>query len=105
MMVGVPLKLPKTTAQTVAQPKKPVMISLDKEGRLFIGENETTFDDVTSRLAEQIKDDPQLVAYVRADRSVDYGRIMDLLGRVGNAGVERLSLLAEGQPLPASGRP
>ena len=100
MMVGVPLKLPKTAAQTIAQPHKPVVVSLDKDGHLFLGQDEASLDKLPERLAALVKSDPELVVYVRADKMIDYGRIMDLLGKVGAGGVVRLSLVAEGQPLP-----
>ncbi len=100
MMVGVPLKLPKTAAQTISQPHKPVVVSLDKDGHLFVGQEETQLDQLSGKLSALVKGDSELVVYVRADQSIDYGRIMDLLGKVGAGGVARLSLVAEGQPLP-----
>lgn len=100
MMVGVPLKLPKTTAQTMARPQKPVVVSLTGEGKLFLGDNELAPDALPSTLADKLKADPELVVYVRADQSVDYGRIMDLLGKIGAAGVARLSLVAENASFP-----
>ncbi|HXP95818.1 MAG TPA: biopolymer transporter ExbD [Telmatospirillum sp.] len=100
MMVGVPLKLPKTAAQTIHQQQKPVVVSLDKEGHLFVGQDGTGLDQLSEKLAALVKTDPELVVYVRADKELDYGRVMDLLGKVGAGGVARLSLVAEGQALP-----
>jgi biopolymer transport protein ExbD/biopolymer transport protein TolR len=102
MMVGVPLKLPKTAAQTVAPPHKPVVVSLNHDGHLFVGQDETSLDQLPEKLAGLVKDDPELVVYVRADKGLDYGRIMELLGKVGAGGVARLSLVAEGQALPGT---
>lgn len=100
MMVGVPLKLPKTSAKAVSPPGRPVVISLQGDGRLFLGQQEIPTDALATRLAPLIAADPDLVVYVRADKGVDYGHIMDLLGKLGHAGVARLSLVAEAQPLP-----
>jgi biopolymer transport protein ExbD len=100
MMVGVPLKLPKTSAPTLHQPHKPVVVSLDKDGHLFVDQDATGLEQLPAKLAAIVKTDPELVVYVRADKSLDYGRIMDLLGKVGAGGVERLSLVAEGQTVP-----
>ncbi|PKU25609.1 ExbD/TolR family protein [Telmatospirillum siberiense] len=104
MMVGVPLKLPKTTAQTVHKPQRPVVVSLDKDGGLFFDQERLAPDKLSERLSMAIKADPETVVYVRADKTIDYGRIMDLLGKVGSAGVARLSLVAEGQ-LPPNAPP
>ncbi|MDR3436093.1 biopolymer transporter ExbD [Telmatospirillum sp.] len=100
MMVGVPLKLPKTTAQTVSPPHQPVVVSLTRDGHLFVGQEETSPAMLSESLAGMVKGNPDLVVYVRADKTVDYGSIMDLLGKVGAGGVSRLSLVAEGQTLP-----
>jgi biopolymer transport protein ExbD/biopolymer transport protein TolR len=105
MMVGVPLKLPKTSAQTISAPQKPVVVSLNKEGHFFIGQDETTLEQLPERLSGLVRGNPALVVYVRADRSVNYGRVMDLLGKVGAGGVAHLSLVAEGQSLPGDAPP
>jgi len=100
MMVGVPLKLPKATAQAIAPSHHPVVISLDKDQHLFIGEQPVAQDGLGAQLSQMSKADPEMIVYVRADKEVSYGLIMDLLAKLGAAGVSRLSLIAEGQPIP-----
>ncbi|HVI52314.1 MAG TPA: ExbD/TolR family protein [Candidatus Sulfotelmatobacter sp.] len=105
MMVGVPLKLPKASAQALSAPNQPLVVSLDKERHLFIAEQPISAEALSGLLAERAKADPNLILYVRADKEVDYGQIMDLLARLGSAGVSRLSLIAEGQPVPRGALP
>jgi biopolymer transport protein ExbD len=95
MMAGVPLKLPKASAATLSPPHKPVVVSLDKEGKLFVGDDPASLETLPARLAAMVKDDPELVVYVRADKSIDYGRVVELFAKIGGSGVSRLSLLAE----------
>lgn len=95
MMAGVPLKLPKASAASVSPPHKPVVVSLDKDGRLFVGEDTTSLESLSARLTTMVKDDPELVVYVRADKSIDYGRVVELFAKIGGSGVSRLSLLTE----------
>ncbi len=97
MMVGVPLKLPKTEAAMIPPTHQPVVVSLDKDDRVFIGKDAVSDDELPARLTALIKDDPEQTVYVRADRALDYGRVMDFLGRLGTAGVAHVSLVAEGQ--------
>lgn len=104
LIVGIPLKLPKVTAPAIAQVHKPVIVSMNKDGNLFIGDDEVAVEAMPRRVAALIKDDPQQVVYVRADRGIDYGRVMDLLGKIGAAGVARVSLVAEGQQ-PQAAKP
>ena len=97
MMAGVPLTLPKTAAAALTPPKEPIVISLDKEGRLYLGDEAVADEEMAARLTELVAVDPGRTVFVRCDKALDYGRVMELLGRVGACGVASLSLVAEGQ--------
>ncbi len=94
MVAGVPVDLPKTTASKLAQPKKPMVVTLDAEGKLYIREEEVTRATLVPRLQQLKAAEGDTVVYVRADRKNAYGDVMELLGRVGEVGYQRLSLLA-----------
>jgi len=102
MMVGVPVQLPKTSAAKVSTTVKPVVVSLNREGRLFVREDEVAPEALLGRLAELRKEAPDAPVYVRADRSIPYGRVMEAMGVVTQAGFARVSLIAEGSPAPAN---
>lgn len=95
MTVGVPVDLPKTTAEPVKPPKDPVVVTLTKEGKLFLLEQEVASDQLDQRLKALAVEDPQRLAYVRADRGLDYGQVIDLMGRIGQSGFAKVSLMAE----------
>ena len=96
LTVGVPLDLPKTSAAELLQPKEPVVLSLDREGATFIGNERIAEGDLRNRLAGLAAADPDRVLYVRGDRTISYARLMDMLGLVSTAGFTKVSLLAEG---------
>jgi biopolymer transport protein TolR len=102
MMVGVPLDLPKTDAARIGQTREPLVVSVDGEGKLFIGEDETAADALVPRLSALRAEDPDRIVYVRGDKAIDYGAIMKVLGQVGQAGFAKVSLIAEGEPVPAA---
>jgi len=105
MTVGVPVQLPKTAAQKVAQPKTPLVVSIDREGRVFVGQDELTPETIGSRLAALAKESPDQVVLVRGDKAIDYGRVMTVMGQVGQAGFAKVSLIAQapgGVPQPAT---
>jgi len=104
MTTGVPVQLPKTTAQKVAQAKKPLEISIDKDGRPYLAKEELTADAILPRLRALAAQDPGQVMLVRGDRDVPYGKIMEVMGLVGQAGFTKVSLIAQspGGALPAS---
>jgi TolR protein len=98
MMVGVPVELPKTAAAKMSQPKKPVIVTVNREGRLFIADQEVEPASFAGRLAEIRTSQPDAIVYVRGDRGIPYGRVMEVMGRVGQAGFTRISLISEALP-------
>jgi biopolymer transport protein TolR len=98
MTVGVPVQLPKTAAAKVAEQKEPTVVSIDKEGKIFLGEEELAEDAVVPRLSALAAEDNQRVVLVRGDREIPYGRIMEVMGQVSTAGFMKVSLIAEKAP-------
>src|SRR3954453_16851489 len=98
LTVGVPLDLPKTTAAELQQPKEPIVLSLDREGGSFIGNEPVAAADLKDRLSRLAAEDPERTIYVRGDRTISYAQLMDALGLVNTAGFTKVSLLAEGTP-------
>ncbi|WP_370153332.1 protein TolR [Ferrovibrio sp.] len=96
MMVGVPLQLPKTSASKVAPPKEPLVVSIDKDGKLFIRKTPIEQGQIVAHLAEIKAKEPDSVVYVRGDKALEYGRVMEVMGLVGQAGYDKVSLVAEG---------
>ena len=95
LTVGVPLDLPKTRAATIAEPKPPVILSINREGEVFIANERVELGDLDQRLAELATEDPSRIVYVRGDQTIRYAQLMDALGRVTRAGFAKVSLVAE----------
>ena len=95
LTVGVPLDLPKTRAATIAEPKPPVILSINRVGEVFIANERVELGDLDQRLAELATEDPSRIVYVRGDQTIRYAQLMDALGRVNRAGFAKVSLVAE----------
>jgi biopolymer transport protein ExbD len=95
LMVGVPLDLPKTRAAAITAPKEPIILSLDRGGEIFIGDDKIASGDLEGRLAELAAKDPARIVYVRGDRTITYAQLMDMLSQVNRAGFAKVSLVAE----------
>jgi biopolymer transport protein ExbD len=95
LSVAVPLDLPKSQAAHLTEPKKPIVLSLDRNGDTFLGDERIANDALETRLAALAAEDPSRIVYVRGDRAITYNRLMDVLGLVSHAGFTRVSLLAE----------
>jgi len=95
LTVGVPLDLPKTRAAAITEPKPPVIISLNRMGEVFIGDERIEPSDLEGRLFGLAAEDPTRIVYVRGDQTISYAQLMDALGVVNRAGFAKVSLIAE----------
>jgi biopolymer transport protein TolR len=95
LTVGVPIDLPKAQARALSQPEEPLVISINAAGVVFIQETEVELTKLIPRLAAITDNKPDTRIYLRGDKAVDYGRIMEVMARVNSAGFSRLALIAE----------
>jgi biopolymer transport protein TolR len=105
MTVGVPVDLPRTNATPLPQEQEPLTITVDSQGRIFLQETEVAADTLVPQLQAIMRNQPagqpERRIFVRGDRAISYGRVMEVMGIVSAAGFSRVALLAE-QP---AGRP
>ena len=102
LTVGVPIDLPKTKANALSNPEEPLVVSINARGEIFIQESAVELVNVVPRLVAITSAKADTRIYVRGDRKVNYGRIMEVMGRVNSAGFTRVALIAE---LPDRARP
>jgi len=98
LVTGVPVDLPQSRAGALSQDNKPVQLSMDGTGRIFIDEMEISRDSVTAKLAaiaEARGNSEEMRIYVRADRALDYGSVMQLVGDISAAGFRKVALVSE----------
>ena len=95
LTVGVPVDLPKTRAQTISDPQEPLVITVDAKGKIYLQETELPLAKLAPRLAAITQNKPDTRIFVRGDRAIAYGRIMQVMGTVNAAGFTRVALIAE----------
>ena len=95
LTVGVPLDLPKTQAAAISDPKPPVILSLNRRGEVFIGDERIEPGDLASRLSALAAEDSTRIVNVRGDQTISYAQLMEALGMVNRAGFVKVSLIAE----------
>lgn len=98
MVAGVPLELPKTSAVKLGQTQKPMVVTLTPEGTLQVRDEFIARGQIVERLRAFRGVEGDTIIYVRADRKQPYGEVMDVLGKIGEAGYGRVSLLAQLPP-------
>ena len=98
LTAGVPVKLPDSRAKPLDQDQKPTELSVDSQGKLFINKDEVSDEDLPARLESTCggKDEPPQM-FLRADRSLDYGRVMKVMGELNRAGCNKIALVTVGE--------
>jgi biopolymer transport protein TolR len=95
LTAGVPLDLPRTGAGQLNIEKKPITLSVDAKGQIWLGETQVALSEVTDRLKGVAKEGFDERIYVRGDRTAPYGDIMRLMSAITSAGYRRVAMLTE----------
>ena len=95
LTLGVPVDLPKASVAPVNQEREPLILSVDKEGRIYIQDAEIEVEALVPRLIAVAETNDELRIFVRGDREINYGRVMEVMGLVNRAGFTRVALIAE----------
>ena len=94
LQVGVPVDLPKTSAQQVGGKDEPLVVSVNSEG-VFLGETKYDLPELGTKLKAVHEEKPDQRVFMRGDKAVDYGKMMEVMGVVIDSGFRQLGLLGE----------
>jgi len=98
LTVGVPIDLPQTKASSLDQAdKEPLAVSVNNDGKVFLQNTEIGLEELVPKLkaiAEARSGNDERI-YVRGDKTVNYGTVMKVMGRLSAAGFHRVALVTE----------
>jgi biopolymer transport protein TolR len=105
MTSGVNVDLPKTSASPIPQDTQPLTVSIAADGKVYLQETAMDTSDLVAKLQEASKNNPEQRIFVRGDKDVAYGRIIEVMGTITQGGFTKVALLAEqtGGPQAPSG--
>jgi biopolymer transport protein TolR len=97
LTVGVPIDLPQSQAKSLTQDKEPLTISVNEKGAIYLQNSEIEMDALVPKLQAiaEARGGTEARIYVRGDRSVNYGTMMKVMGRLSAAGFHRVALVTE----------
>jgi biopolymer transport protein TolR len=98
LSAGVPVDLPQAQAKPLALEKEPVAVTVDTQGRVFIKDSEVTMENLVATLSSAVQGNLDERIYVRGDKAVSYGQIMQVMGVISSAGFTHIGLVALKQP-------
>ena len=103
LTVGVLIDLPKTQAPVIEGQDEPLEVTVDSAGQVYVQELEVEIEQLVPRLIAITGRRPDTRIFVRGDRAIDYGRVMEVMARINLAGYTKVALVAE-MPVPSRDR-
>ena len=95
LTVGIPVDLPKVKASALTDQKDPLEITVKIGGEIYLGESEVDVENLIPRLNAITELNKEARIYVRGDRVVAYGRIMEIMSLVNSAGYIKVALVTQ----------
>ncbi|MBT3238603.1 MAG: protein TolR [Rhodospirillaceae bacterium] len=95
LTVGVTVDLPKTKASVVPGQDEPLAVSVNAEGKVFLQDTELELSGLVPRLKAITGNNPDVRIFVRGDKNVNYGRVMQVMGVVNAAGFRKVALITQ----------
>ena len=93
MTQGLEVDLPETTAKSLRQEEEPVIISLDKDGKIMLGKIEVSQAMFRQQLEKQHGKNTEQPIFLKADKNVAYGIVAPLMADIKDAGFDKLGMI------------
>jgi biopolymer transport protein TolR len=100
MATGVPVDLPKAQTKPLVDQKQPIAVSIDADGKYFVDQREVAADELIPVLGENA-DSKERRIHVRGDKSISYGKVIEVMGLINSAGYTKVALVSESPGTPA----
>ncbi|MBI04641.1 MAG: protein TolR [Pelagibacteraceae bacterium] len=95
LTVGIPVDLPKVKSSALTDQKDPIEITVKLDGVLYLGESEVEIENLIPRINAITDQNTEARIYVRGDRIVAYGRVMEIMSIINAAGYIKVALVTE----------
>lgn len=90
---GVQVNLPQAKAAAIPGSEQLLVVSIAKNGKIYLNDNVMTLDELGSRMRAIRANEAEKKVYVRADQDVRYGLVMKTIAELKQAGIERVGMV------------
>ncbi|MBS0232961.1 MAG: protein TolR [Proteobacteria bacterium] len=98
LQTGIDVNLPEAKGQQIEQPKKdPVAVTVKSNGDIYIGDSQVALDDLATKLKAIAGNGYDDTIFVRGDKGVNYGTVMEVMSRINQGGFKKLSFVLNGE--------
>jgi biopolymer transport protein TolR len=98
LTVGIPVNLPQTKAEPLSNPDEPIVVTINDKGAIYLQETTIADDALVARLQAITQSKPDTKIFVRGDKKIDYGRVMQVMGMIKSAGFTQVALVVDLPP-------
>ena len=95
LTVGVQVDLPESSADSLPDDQEPLTLTINSKGEVFIQESKVAFDNVIPKILAISNNRTDTRIYVRGDKTINYGRVLEVMGRLSGAGFSKVALISE----------
>ncbi len=93
---GVPIDLPQTAAAPLNVDHTPITVTVNEKGEIFVLDQPVSIDEMANKIKDVAKNDPDERIYVKGDKTVNYGRVAEVMSLITSAGFKKVALVTEG---------
>ena len=95
LTVGVQVDLPETSADTLPEESEPLTLTINSKGEVFIQETKIEFDNLIKKILAVSNNRTDTRIYVRGDKTINYGRVLEVMGKLSGSGLTKVALISE----------
>lgn len=92
---GVKVNLPQAKAAAVEATDKKIVLSVDAQKRVFIGEAEVALEELETKLKANAKAQADKEVYLHADREIPYGIVVEVMASAQRAGIDNVGMITD----------
>mgnify|MGYP001483118083 CR=1 FL=1 len=95
LTAGVKVNLPESTAKVLSDKNEPVTITVNGKGQIFLQKKKLESSEMIKKLFELKKQNKDLKIYIKGDKSLNYGKIISIMGDISEAGFKKVALITK----------
>jgi biopolymer transport protein TolR len=95
LTVGVQVDLPESSADSLPDEQEPLTLSINSKGEIFIQESQVELDKIVAKILAIAKNRTDTRIYVRGDKTINYGRVLEIMGMLSGSGFTKVALISE----------
>ena len=95
LTVGVQVDLPETSADTLPEETEPLTLTINAKGEIFIQETKVEYEKIIAKILAVSNNRTDTRIFVRGDKTINYGRVLEIMGMLSGAGFSKVALISE----------